>query len=340
MMPLGSGGELGKARDHTFASISLTLLNQFGSWLSIRKQQWRMERRKRKRQRVELPAILREEGATSGDDAANDPNSCPVNSNKYYDEILEDEEEHRPKGGESLTHSTQPMDISWLFDSQYGAPDECIYNIMTYLPPSDHGNLCCISYTSNFLFKQRNVMWTLLCPKRWIIPRRPRKSLQKFYITKIREEEETSRKCSDDLLVKANLVMEKGDQLHKLEKIILKAKDFKVDYVSGIVLERNSLLNLAVIDKRHKIMKWLIEERGADLESCDRGQFTPLMNAAWNGDKYVVRYLLRRGCDRNKLGYNHSSQGLAPATFEGFNAEGWARKQGHNDVAELIRLGL
>ena len=56
-----------------------------------------------------------------------------------------------------------------------------------------------------------------------------------------------------------------------------------MNYVSGVVLKRNSMLNLAVIDRRHNITKWLIEEKGAGIESCDRGQFTPLMSDAWNG---------------------------------------------------------
>lgn len=221
--------------------------------------------------------------------------------------------------------------------------DDAILNIMGFLCPSDHGNLLCLSYTTNFLFKQRNVMWRSLCPTHWVLPRRPRKSWCVMYITKIRAEEEASRKRSDDLLLKLNVIIEKGDQLNKIEKLIKKAQkdfEFSVNYTSGVVIERNSLLNLAVIDKRHKITKWLVEEKGADIESCDRGQFTPLLNAAWNGDKYIVRYLLAKGCDRTKIGYNHSSQGLAPSTFEGLTAEGWARKQGHNEVAELIRLGL
>ena len=107
-----------------------------------------------------------------------------------------------------------------------------------------------------------------------------------MYITKIRAEEEASRKRSDDLLVTAHVIIDKGDQLNKFEKLIMKAKkgfEFLVNYVSGVILERNSMLNLAVINRRHKITKWLIEEKGADIESCDRGQFTPLMNAAWNG---------------------------------------------------------
>ena len=49
---------------------------------------------------------------------------------------------------------------------------------------------------------------------------------------------------------------------------------------------------------------------------------------------------MAKGSDRTKLGYNHSSQVLAPPKFEGLTAEGWARKRGHDEVAELIRLGL
>ena len=113
-----------------------------------------------------------------------------------------------------------------------------------------------------------------------------------MYITKIRAEEEASRTRSDDRLVTANVIIDKGDQLNKFEILIMKAKkgfEFLVNYVSGVVLERNSMLNLAVINRRHKITKWLIEEKGADIESCDRGQFMPLMNAAWNGMSTSLR---------------------------------------------------
>jgi hypothetical protein len=306
----------------------------------VRKQQWRLERRKRQRLIAEMPGAMTKnaqaslaKGLSLGERSTSDQNSSAA---MYLDEILENEacvQEEEPR---------KPMDITWVFDSKLGAPDDVILNILTYLIPSEHGNLLCLSYTTNALFKQRNVLWKALCPKHWILPRRPRKSWCVLYITKIRAEEEASRKRSDDILVKANIIIEKGDQLNKLEKLICKAEkdfSFSVNYTSGVVEERNSLLNLAVIEKRHKISKWLIEEKGADIESFDRGQFTPLLNAAWNGDKYIVRYLLAKGCDRRKVGFNHSSQGLAPATFEGLTPEGWARKRGHDEVAELIKLG-
>ena len=65
-----------------------------------------------------------------------------------------------------------------------------------------------------------------------------------------------------------------------------------------------------------------------------------LINAAWGGDKHLVRFLLHRGADRSKIGTGHYTEALAPSDFGGYTAEGWARKKGHGDIAELIRVGL
>jgi hypothetical protein len=106
------------------------------------------------------------------------------------------------------------------------------------------------------------------------------------------------------------------------------------------VCERNSLLNLAVINKRHKVVKWLVEVKNADIETNDRGNFSPLLNAAWAGDRYLVRFLMQRGADRGKIGMFHYTKPLASPDFEGLTAEGWAEKKGYHDIAKLIRLGL
>jgi len=338
------------------------LLKEFENWLEVRKKQWLILRRRRQRAlSEENVAVVHVENC--GDNATisasadqnlvkqsiaqispslrlkNRLSSSPTDV-MYIDEILADQEEqHNAK----IEENREPLDISWIFDLQLGAPDDIIVVIMQFLNPSDHGKLLCLSWPTNFTFKKRDILWQTLCPSHWILPRRPRKSWCVIYITKIREEEELSRKQSDDLLLKANNVIYKGDQLGKIEKLVRQAeKDFgfSVNYTSGIVLERNSLLNMAVISGRRRIAKWLIEEKGADIESCDRGDFSPLCNAAWDGDKHMVRYLLGKGADRKKVGTGHSSHGLAPANFEGLTAEGWARKRGHEEVAELIRLGL
>lgn len=49
---------------------------------------------------------------------------------------------------------------------------------------------------------------------------------------------------------------------------------------------------------------------------------------------------MQRGADRTKIGRFHYTKPVAPADFEGLSAEGWAEKNGHEDVAELLRLGL
>jgi len=64
------------------------------------------------------------------------------------------------------------------------------------------------------------------------------------------------------------------------------------------------------------------------------------MNAAWCGDKRLVRLLLSHGADRHAVGTYHYTQGVAPHDFSGFNSEGWALKKGFKDIAELIRVGL
>ena len=65
-----------------------------------------------------------------------------------------------------------------------------------------------------------------------------------------------------------------------------------------------------------------------------------LINAAWAGDKHLVRFLLHHGADRSKIGTGHSTEALAPSDFDGLTAEGWAREKGHDEIAELIRMGL
>lgn len=131
--------------------------------------------------------------------------------------------------------------------------------------------------------------------------------------------------------------------MNKIEKLVAKGeKDFgfHVNYVSPVVCERNCLLNLAVINRRHKIVRWLLDHKGAQIESYDRGQFTPLLNAAWSGDKPMVRLLLQRGADRSKVGFYHYSKGISSPDFKGLTAEGWARKKGFKGIAKLINLGL
>jgi len=113
---------------------------------------------------------------------------------------------------------------------------------------------------------------------------------------------------------------------------------FDINYISALVLERNSLINMAVISSRVKILKWLVS-KAADLESHDRGGFTPLLNAAWNGDVQTTRYILMLGANRGQIGITHSSKPFVPG-FKGLTAEGWARRKGFEALADEIKFGL
>ena len=69
-------------------------------------------------------------------------------------------------------------------------------------------------------------------------------------------------------------------------------------------------------------------------------QWLPLLqlNAAYAGDRYLVRFLMQRGADRNKVGRFHYTKPLSLGM--GLTAEGWADKNGYTDVAKLLRFGL
>jgi len=235
-----------------------------------------------------------------------------------------------------------PRDILPIFDPRLGLPDDVVAYALTFLPSKEHINLLCINKATSRMIKTRDYMWRGLCPTHWSLPKRPRKPWYQFYFSNLYKFEERKNKRSDDLLIKASDVLAKGDYLQTFSKIVCDGEHsfgFEVDYTSGTVEERNSLLNLAVINGRHKCVRWLIEVKYADIETSDRGLFTPLCNAGWNGDIQMVRYLLRQGARRNKIAKFHSSSGIAPK-HEGLTPEAWARKRGHHSIADLIRIGL
>jgi hypothetical protein len=166
-------------------------LVQFNDWLGVRKQQWRIGRRKRQLERAD--SSFEEACGAAAQDATSKPSGnsaedraslSPAKSRRtlarlsssndtmIIDELLE--EQQRQEKEHQIDHA--PLDISWIFDSSVGAPDDVIVLLMRFLNPSDHGTLLCLSWTSNYMFKKRDAVWQSLCPKRWILPRRPRKS--------------------------------------------------------------------------------------------------------------------------------------------------------------------
>jgi hypothetical protein len=247
----------------------------FGDWLRVRKNQWMVLRRKRYRMLEQKlkdtceshDVVVHAANPEMGSKAVDNPESPPavVRQTKgemlLIDLMLEEQEKRR-------LARLKTFDFDFLFDAKLGAPDDVIAHCMHFLHPSEHGVLLCISSKSSAAFKQRDEMWRQLSPRTWVLPRRPRKPWYSLYITKMRQEAEASQKQSDDLLSKVASILFKGDHSTKVEKLVSDGErkfGFDVDYVSGIVCERNSMLNLAVINGRQKVVRWLIEKKGADI---------------------------------------------------------------------------
>jgi hypothetical protein len=336
----------------------------WNEWLRVRKNKWRVMRRKRQRQRLEEQAALWQQPCDENQGHENDSSSprsatSPVSPPRpavkikalesspsssqpellMIDALLEAQENERLARQASIA----PVDIVAIFDASMGCPDDAVAHCLFFLPATEHGKLLCISSKTRKALMMRETMWRQLCPTRWKLPRRPRKPWHELYLSHLRAETEQSRKQWDDLLLKVSTLLLKGDHLQSIEKLVNEAeRDYKfhVNYASGVVCERNSLLNLAVIHSRHKVTRWLVEVKHADIESCDRGSFTPLLNAAWAGDRYLVRFLMQKGAKRAKVGTCHYTKPLAPPDFMGLTSEGWAQQRGHHEIAKLIRLGL
>ena len=343
--------------------VSQTSMGEFQHWLQVRRNQWRVLRRKRQRQKE----LLQAEESSNLPESPIESVSNPAFSAQYHhgirrretesvikrrrlllsptsndiaciDDILEEEERQK-----KALKNRPPIDIMFLFDGAKGVPDDVVVHCFEFLHWREHAQLFSINKRTSEVLQAREQVWRQLCPQHWILPRRPRKPWHELYFSKLRIEQRDHQKRWDDLLLKCYSTLTKGDLLQKIDKLVRKGEadfGFDVNYVSPVVCERNSILNLAVINQRHKVVRWLVDVKGANIESFDRGQFTPLMNAAWAGDRQLVRYFLQRGCDRNKIGTGHSSRALAHPDFKGLDAEGWARKRGHDGIADLIRLGL
>ncbi len=299
-------------------------VEQIRYWLRVRKQQWRLIRRKRQR-RLELEI----QSSTGHDEEANQDAKLSHNAQHstltsgvdtsilvgsarpagmprqtsgemvVIDAFIEEQERKEQKRSPET-----PLDISFLFDSSLGAPDDVVAHCLEFLTPSDHTKLLFISNSTSEALKEREEVWRQLCPRRWILPRRPRKRWHEVYLTKIHDEVRAKQKWADDFLNKAADILFHQDNLTKIERLVEQGEkrvDFDINYISSVVAERNSLLNLAAIYSRAKVVRWLVETKNADIETFDRGGFTPLMNAAWSGDQKLVRYLLSRGADRTKV---------------------------------------
>jgi Ankyrin repeats (many copies) len=329
---------------------TVDMADNFDEWLRVRKNQWLVQRRKRHlhQHREERQQQQRQDHAVIDVPSSScqklsplpapPPAPSPKIEFQMIDDLIEEEEQR-----EKARLDRGPMDIAFIFDSSKDCPDDIVCKIFANLQPAERLRLLSLNHETRHQLMNRENLWRLMCPTRWKLPRRPRKPYCMIYRHNLRLEMEASRKLWDDLLTKAAQFLLSGDLLGTLEKLVNDAEeklDFNINYVSGVVCERNSLLNLAVIHQRHRVVRWLVETKGADIESSDRGNFTPLLNAAWAGDRYLIRYLMQRGAKRTTVGRFHYTKGVAPAGFAGHTAEGWATEKGHEACARLLALGL
>lgn len=123
-------------------------LDQFNDWLGVRKQQWRINRRKRQ---LERDHPTNNDTLSTTHTSFNGKGSSPVKSHHSFarlsstndtmiiDEILEDQQ--RQEKEQAIDHA--PLDITWIFDSDMGAPDDVVFLLMRFLVSifiSSHAN--------------------------------------------------------------------------------------------------------------------------------------------------------------------------------------------------------
>jgi hypothetical protein len=224
----------------------------WNEWLRVRKNQWRVMRRKRQRER-----FTEQEQQV----AANTISDCssPLATSKslmtglsspmmpgmstlelasvaqpellFIDALLEEQERER------LAKDTRPpLDIMALFEAKRGCPDDAVAHCLSFLDAMEHGKFLCISSQTRKALIQREPMWRQLCPSHWTLPQRPRKAWHELYLGTLRSETEKSRKLWDDVLMKVSTILLKGDQLLAIEKIVTKGEkesEFNFDYTSG-----------------------------------------------------------------------------------------------------------
>ena len=192
---------------------SLPTRSEFSHWLHIRKKQWAVLRRRRQRQRQEQTNLwLSNSMATVQDSAESGKHNAKLatastsettqksvpledipsrhnwrrppllaslsNDVALIDELLEEQERQIRARAQR-----PPIDITFLFDSSMGAPDDVVVHIFQFLASFEHPKLLHIAKSLSKFLKQREDVWRQLCPAHWVLPRRPRKPWHELYLT-------------------------------------------------------------------------------------------------------------------------------------------------------------
>ena len=233
--------------------------------------------------------------------------------------------------------------LEWVFNGDINPVDDVVFHFSSFLTDLELVRICSLSSRSRKMMEGRQEFWKAKCKCLPVdLPKRPRLTWFRLYFSLLKKSYLTTLSLSNELLLKCSAVLQKGDNLIKMKKLVLggiKSFNFDVNFTSGTVGERNSILNLSVILGRRNVARWLVTSMRANVESRDRGCFTPLLNATWNNDFGMVRFLLSNGSDRSAVGIAHSSGGFKEG-FQGWNSEEWAREKGFKGVERLIRYGV
>ena len=99
-----------------------------------------------------------------------------------------------------------------------------------------------------------------------------------------------------------------------------------------------TLMMLAAWRGRVRVVAFLLEQGGANVNATDDLGFTALMMAAWAGRLPTVRYLLTKAPDRPDL----TLEGIPPQSSScggrgPFTAEVWARRKGFAAIANMLQ---
>ena len=275
----------------------------FKNWLIIRKNQWKIQLRMRQQRKWKTFEI---DSDTVSKGLLNTPR-CVSPSNVSFSCARADASLERIAGENRLTQlNNTSISPSLLFDAHLETCDEIIGHCFGFLRHSERIILLCLGKATRKFLKNRDEIWHQLCSAKWNLAERPRKTYYDLYMAGTRKDEKHYCDQSDKIFKRATIIMSKGDHVQKMETLLENAKmkfGFDINHVPRVCSDNNSILNFAVISRRSGIVKWLVESKEeTDLESRNKGGFTPIMNAHWCGDLCIFDYLLRRGCDHTKIG--------------------------------------
>jgi ankyrin repeat protein len=150
---------------------------------------------------------------------------------------------------------------------------------------------------------------------------------------------EQSQPKASRVLAQCWQVFERSDKVSALQKAIPADFDVNTQFEQ---MEEATLVNLASRFGRARCVRYLVQDREADVNIADIQGFTVLLNAAWNGHRALVVWLLQQGSTTNFSKLNLDAKGAPPRTSScggkgPYDAETWAARKGFTCISTAIR---